>query len=73
MSMKPVRLFVTAVTFNCPLILGFVTTQAEGVAFLYVPVLVCWKVCVLVAGITFIFGLMLGMGKYGGFLGGVGL
>ena len=73
MNHEAVRLFVAAVTFDCALILGLVAAQAKGMAFFHVPVLVRRKVCVFVAGITFIFSLMLGMGKYGGFFGGVGL
>jgi hypothetical protein len=66
-------LFVAAVTFNRALVFCLVASQAEGVAFLHVPVFVRREVGVLVAGIAFIFALMLGMGEYGGLLACIGL
>ena len=54
---------MAAVTFNRALIFCLVATQAKGVAFFHVPVLVRREVGVLVAGIAFNLGLMLGMGE----------
>ncbi|HIJ89860.1 MAG TPA: hypothetical protein HPP95_03290 [Deltaproteobacteria bacterium] len=59
---------MATVTFCRALILGFVATLTESVTILHVPLFVSREICALVAGITFSFCLMLGMGKYSGFL-----
>jgi hypothetical protein len=64
---------VATVTLGRALILGFVAALTESVAIFHVPLLVRREVGVLVANVTFILGLMLGMGEYGGFLGCIGL
>jgi hypothetical protein len=74
MSYEADGLFLVAtVTLGRALILGFVAALAESVAFLHIPLLVSRKVGVLVANVTFHLALMLGMGKYGRFLGCLGL
>ena len=53
--------------------LFLMASLAEGVTDLHAPLLVRREIGVLVAGITLIFRLMLGMGKFCRFLAGFGL
>ena len=64
---------MATVTLGRACILGLVTALTESVAILHAPLLVGREVGALVAYVTLIFGLVLGMGEYSGLLAGFGL